>query len=55
MKLAGKYSQEMSALAAQFSPSKDPRDYFIFEDGLWRSQLLPLGITIDQAIKDGTW
>ncbi len=32
----------------------DPRDYQI-EPGLWRSQLLPLGVTIDQAVKDGVW
>ena len=32
----------------------DPRDYKT-EPGLWRSQLLPLGVTIDQAIKDGVW
>jgi len=32
----------------------DPRDYET-EPGLWRSQLLPLGVTIDQAIKDGVW
>lgn len=32
----------------------DPRDYKM-PDGLWRSQLLPKGISIDQAIQDGVW
>ena len=35
-------------------PGSDPRDYRI-EPGLWRSQILPMGITIDQAVKDGIW
>lgn len=35
-------------------PGSDPRDYRV-ESGLWRSQLLPLGVTIDQAIRDGAW
>ena len=57
MNLAGRYlnKQELAEFAAQWSPRKDPRDYFIPQDGLWRSQLLPQGVTIDQAIKDGTW
>jgi hypothetical protein len=25
------------------------------EPNLWASQLLPLGVSIDQAIKDGVW
>lgn len=32
----------------------DPRDYRV-ESDLWRSDILPLGVTIDQAIRDGTW
>lgn len=32
----------------------DPRDYRM-PDGLWRSQLLPQGVDIDQAIRDGVW
>lgn len=40
---------------SDLSPVKDPRDYYIPQDGLWRSQLLPKGVTIDQAIKDGIW
>lgn len=44
--------------AAQFPPTSepgtDPRDYKV-EPGLWRSQLLPYSVTIDQAIKDGVW
>ncbi len=57
MDLAGRYlnKQELADFAAQWSPTKDPRDYFIAQDGLWRSQLLPQGVTIEQAIKDGTW
>lgn len=35
-------------------PGSDPRDYRI-EPGLWASQLLPLGVSIDQAIQDGVW
>jgi len=33
---------------------RDSRDYKV-EDGLWRSDLLPQGVSIDQAIKDGVW
>ena len=57
MKVAGRYlnKQELVNFATQWSPTKDPRDYFIAQDGLWRSQLLPQGVTIEQAIKDGTW
>jgi hypothetical protein len=36
------------------SPGSDPRDYRI-EPGLWRSELLPLGVSIDQAVKSGVW
>lgn len=35
-------------------PGEDPRDYRM-SDGLWRSEILPMGVSIDQAIKDGTW
>ena len=57
MNLAGRYltNQQNASLIAQLSPARDPRDYFIPQDGIWRSQLLPQGVTIDQAIKDGTW
>jgi len=51
MNLAGRYSKLMN----QLGPRNDPRDYFIAQDGLWRSELLPQGVTIDQAIKDGIW
>ena len=44
----------IAALVSQERPGSDPRDYKT-EPGLWRSQLLPLGVTIDQAIKDGVW
>jgi hypothetical protein len=34
----------------------DPRDFIIEPDvGVWASQLLPLGVSIDQAIKEGMW
>jgi hypothetical protein len=35
-------------------PGMDPRDYRT-DDGLWRSELLPLNVSIDQAIQDGIW
>lgn len=35
-------------------PGSDPRDYRV-EPGLWRSQILPMGVSIDQAIRDGVW
>jgi hypothetical protein len=35
-------------------PVMDPRDYRT-DDGLWRSELLPWDVTIDQAIQDGIW
>lgn len=38
----------------EIPPGVDPRDYKV-EPGLWRSQLLPYGVSIDQAIRDGTW
>ena len=50
MQLAGKYLQAMSPIPTPL----DPRD-ILMEPNLWASQLLPLGVTIDQAIKDGTW
>ena len=57
MNLAGRYlnNQELAKFTAQLSPGRDPRDYFIAQDGVWRSQLLPQGVTIDQAIEDGIW
>lgn len=35
-------------------PGFDPRDYKV-ESGLWRSEILPSGVSIDQAIRDGIW
>jgi hypothetical protein len=35
-------------------PGADPRDYLV-EPGLWASQILPFGVSIDQAIRDGVW
>ena len=40
--------------AMQYEPGSDPRDYRV-EPGLWASQLLPQGVSIDQAISDGVW
>jgi len=42
------------------SPSRDARDYPLEYDAIgnpafWASQALPLGVTIDEAIKQGTW
>ena len=34
--------------------TRDLRDYLV-EPSLWRSDVLPLGVSIDQAIQDGTW
>lgn len=34
--------------------TRDPRDYPI-EPPFWRSDVLPLGVSIDQAIQDGVW
>jgi hypothetical protein len=48
--LAGKYLQTMLPIPTPL----DPRD-FLMEPNLWASQLLPLGVSIDQAIKDGVW
>ncbi len=47
MQLAGRYMQTQR-------PGIDPRD-FLLEENFWASQALPLGVSIDQAIKDGTW
>lgn len=40
-------------LAKQLS-GRDSRDYLI-EPSLWRSDALPVGVSIDQAIRDGIW
>jgi hypothetical protein len=50
MELAGKYARATYPIPIPL----DPRD-FLIEPNLWASQILPLGISIDQAIKDGTW
>jgi hypothetical protein len=50
MELAGKYARATYPIPRPL----DPRD-FLIEPNLWASQILPLGISIDQAIKDGTW
>ena len=56
MQLAGKYAgMTQPLLSIQDSPEGHPEDYFIPSEGMWRSQLLPQDVTIDQAIMDGTW
>jgi len=51
-------SPQMQALRAwdnlAHPAGSDPRDYLV-ESGLWRSELLPLGVSTDEAILDGTW
>ena len=52
MNIAGKYARGMYPIPKPL----DPRDFLIEpEAGVWASQLLPLGVSIDQAIKDGMW
>jgi hypothetical protein len=50
MNIAGRYAGAMAPIPRPL----DPRD-FLIEPNLWASQILPLGVSIDQAIKDGTW
>ena len=52
MNIAGKYAGTMYPIPRPL----DPRDFIIEPDvGVWASQLLPLGVSIDKAIKDGMW
>jgi hypothetical protein len=52
MNIAGKYAGTMYPIPKPL----DPRDFIIEPDvGVWASQLLPLGVSIDQAIKEGMW
>jgi hypothetical protein len=52
MNIAGRYAGAMYPTPRPL----DPRDFLIEPDvGVWASQLLPLGVSIDQAIKDGMW
>ena len=52
MNIAGRYAGAMYPTPRPL----DPRDFIIEPDvGVWASQLLPLGVSIDQAIKDGMW
>jgi hypothetical protein len=52
MELAGKYASATFPIPRPL----DPRDFIIEPDvGLWASQLLPLGVSIDQAIKEDMW
>ena len=56
MNLAGKYAGMTQPLySIQDSPEGHQEDYFMPSEGMWRSQLLPQGVTIDQAISEGTW
>lgn len=55
MELAGKYSDELSK-GTGYMPGTDPRDFLLEpEYNFWASETLPLGVSIDQAIKDGVW
>jgi hypothetical protein len=47
MQIAGRYMDTAR-------PGSDPRD-FLLEKNFWASQVLPQGVSIDQAIKDGLW
>jgi hypothetical protein len=52
MNIAGRYAGAMYPIPRPL----DPRDFIIEPDvGVWASQLLPLGVSIDQAIKEGMW
>jgi hypothetical protein len=52
MNIAGRYAGAMYPTPRPL----DPRDFLIEPDvGVWASQLLPLGVSIDQAIKEGMW
>ena len=46
--------QEALQVLRQLSSTRDPRD-FQYQDGIWASDILPYGVTIDQAVRDGTW
>ena len=49
MELAGRYMQKQY-------PGSDPRDFLLEPKyNFWASQTLPMGVSIDQAIKDGLW
>ena len=50
MNIAGRYAGSMAPIPRPL----DPRD-FLIEPNLWASQILPLGVSIDQAIKEGMW
>jgi hypothetical protein len=47
MQIAGRYMNTSG-------PGNDPRD-FLLEENFWASQVLPQGVSIDQAIKNGLW
>ena len=47
MQIAGRYMSKPG-------PGNDPRD-FLLEENFWASQVLPQGVSIDEAIKDGLW
>jgi len=39
-------------MLAESLPGADPRDYLL-EPNFWASQTLPVGVSVDQAIRDG--
>jgi hypothetical protein len=47
MQIAGRYMSKSG-------PGNDPRD-FLLEENFWASQVLPQGVSIDQAIENGLW
>ena len=46
--------QEAIEVIRELQSPRDPRD-FQYPDGIWASDILPYGVTIDQAVRDGTW
>lgn len=46
--------QALAAAAPALIPGRDPRDVYV-GDGMWATSFLPLGITIEEAIANGTW
>lgn len=46
--------EEAIQLIRELRSPRDPRD-FQYPDGIWASDILPYGVTIDQAVRDGTW
>lgn len=43
------------ALEPLVASLRDPRDRWLPDDSLWASELLPLDVSIDEAIQHGFW